>query len=77
METTNILGPLLFCIFVNDLPAALPNCKVMMYEDDTTVYFADTNATMQQQYKKYSMKGWVYHYKKWPVLPCFTARCHH
>ena len=57
METTNILGPLLFCIFVNDLPAALPNCKVMMYADDTTVYFADTNTTTVYEVLN---EGWAY-----------------
>ena len=45
----SILGPLLFCIFVNDLPAALPNFEVMMYADGTTVYFGDTNATTVQE----------------------------
>ena len=37
----SILGPLLFTIFVNDLPATLHSSKVMLYADDTTVYFAD------------------------------------
>ena len=37
----SILGPLLFSIFVNDLPAALSRCKVMLYADDTTVYYSD------------------------------------
>ena len=45
----SILGPLLFCIFVNDLPAALPNCGVMTYADNTTVYLADTDATAVQE----------------------------
>ena len=40
----SILGPLLFTIFVNDLPAALSRSKVMLYADDTTVYFADPSA---------------------------------
>ena len=37
----SILVPLLFTIFVNDLPATLSRSKVMLYADDTTVYFAD------------------------------------
>ena len=40
----SILGPLLFTIFVNDLPAALSRSKVMLYADETTVYFADPSA---------------------------------
>ena len=39
----SILGPLLFSVFVNDLPSALHKCKVMMYADDTTVYYSHLN----------------------------------
>ena len=40
----SILGLLLFTVFVNDLPAALSRSKVMLYADNTTVYFADPSA---------------------------------
>ena len=37
----SIIGPLLFSILVNDLPAALSRCKVMLYADDTTMYYSE------------------------------------
>ena len=48
-----ILGPLLFSIFVNDLPSALTRSKVMMYADDTTVYYSDLNNTKVQEVYTY------------------------
>lgn len=34
----SILGPLLFCIYINDLPDVLRYCKVHMYADDVQLY---------------------------------------
>ena len=36
----SILAPLLFTIFMNDLPSVIENCNVNLYADDTTVYFS-------------------------------------
>ena len=45
----SIIGPLLFSIFVNDLLATLSRYKVMLYADDTTVYFSDPCVNIVQE----------------------------
>lgn len=40
----SILGPLLFCIYINDLPSVLSHCSIQMYADDVQLYISsETN----------------------------------
>ena len=39
-----ILGPLLFLLYINDLPNSLSNCEPRMYADDTHLTYAGDNA---------------------------------
>ena len=34
----SILGPLLFVIYINDLPSVLSNSEILMYTDDTVIF---------------------------------------
>ena len=53
----SILGPVLFTIFINDLPDALKvNCKV--FADDTKIY-DDTTENKRIQEDLYSMQKWT------------------
>ena len=36
----SILGSVLFSLYINDLPACVNVCKVMMYADDTVIFFS-------------------------------------
>ena len=36
----SILGPVLFTLYFNDLPSCVEFCKVMMYADDTVIFFS-------------------------------------
>ena len=41
----SILGPLLFSIYINDLPSVCNNVELMMYADDTLLYTHGKNAS--------------------------------
>ena len=40
----SILGPLLFIIYMNDIPDVLKFCHVTLYTDDTVLYLASKSA---------------------------------
>ena len=39
----SLLGPLLFVIYINDLPSCLKNTHISMYADDTVIYCSGAN----------------------------------
>ena len=41
----SILGPLLFALLKNDLPTEVTECKILLYADDTVVYFSHKNVS--------------------------------
>jgi sarcosine oxidase/L-pipecolate oxidase len=45
----SILGPLLFVLCVNDLPSVVRNCKILMYADDTVLFYPDSDVAVIQQ----------------------------
>ena len=46
----SILGPLLFIIYMNGLPAAVPDISITMYGDDTEIGRSFTSVTEIKQY---------------------------
>ena len=48
------LGPVLFIVYINDLPFCLESCQVTMYADDTRIYYSarsvnDLNVTINKE----------------------------
>ena len=39
----SILGPILFSIYINDLPNCLLQSKILLYADDAVLFYADSN----------------------------------
>jgi hypothetical protein len=41
----SVLGPLLFLLFINDLPQAVQEAKVVLFVDDTNILLIEKNLT--------------------------------
>ena len=45
----SILGPMLFVMYVNDLANVVCNCSILMYADDTVLFFANPDISVIQE----------------------------
>ena len=52
------LGPLLFCIFINDIPFELTVWKVLLYADDAKLYFVIRNPSYSIKLQEEIDKGY-------------------
>ena len=62
----SILGPLLFMIFVNDLPDVLNKCTVNLYADDSMIYFSHRNPQEVKEVLERELEAialWIEHNK--------------
>ena len=69
----SVLGPLLFVIFINDLPDAI-DCLCKMYADDTKIYQAVNNAADAHMFQENIKELW-----KWSLdwqLHFHPDKCH-
>ena len=42
----SLLGPLLFVIFIKDMPYSFEKCKIHLYADDTVLYYSHKNPSV-------------------------------
>lgn len=47
----SVIGPLLFLIFINDLPSSVDNLRLMLFTDDIT--FIKTNVNLKVAVKEF------------------------
>ena len=62
----SILGPLLFAIYINDLPKVLQNTKVTLFADDTALYCSSQSARDLQTMLNQDLDRlaqWLYEHK--------------
>ena len=63
VQQGSVLGPLLFLIFINDLPNSIKHCKIVLYADDTAIFFAHKEVPMIQstlQQDLNALNNWFY-----------------
>ena len=77
----SILGPLMFLLYVNDLPKCVTDSSIMLYADDTVIYNADPKCEDSQsklqlsldKFALWSIQNKLTVNSKKTKLMCFTA----
>ena len=55
----SILGPLLFTIYVNEMPNIIKHCKIILYADDTLLHYSSSNALMKVFFQYPTVACWL------------------
>ena len=60
----SVLGPLLFIIYINDLPEYIKHCKVRLFADDCVLYrpIFNHNDTILVQADLHALESWSKHW---------------
>jgi hypothetical protein len=59
----SVLGPLLFLIFINDLPHVIQNAEVVLFADDTSILITENNTLLLNekiQNVRKQLENWFY-----------------
>ena len=59
----SVLGPILFLIYINDLPLSTPQFKFILFADDTTVLCSDDNMSVLHE----TMNSNLEHVSSWAI----------
>lgn len=51
------MGPLVFVVFVNDLPSVVRKCTVNLYADDTTIYASNEDPSLVEKHLEEGLGG--------------------